>query len=275
LAWIEDKPLFGKRVLVTRSRSQASELVDKIDELGGEPYEFPVIQIRLTESAEAVQDVRAALEDAESYDWVILTSVNGVEYLFRWLDRCGIDIRRFHRSRFAAVGPKTSEALAARGVRADVLPEKYEAEGLLDSLSGHMKTGQKALLPRGDLARELLPRELKRLGIEPVGIDVYETVQADNRDPFLLEMLQKGDIHVVTFTSSSTVVNLLEALKRSGADDPAGLLSGVEIACIGPITARTAEEHGLTVTALADPSTIDGLVMALADRRLHHERRTD
>jgi uroporphyrinogen III methyltransferase/synthase len=275
LAWIENKPLFGVRVLVTRARSQASELVEKIDELGGEPYEFPVIETRFSQSAAAVDAIQAAVAHAESYDWVVLSSVNGVDYFFRWLERTGTDIRRFHRARFAAVGPQTADALTARGVRADVLPEKFRAEGLLESLAQAMKPGQKALLPRGDLARDVLPRELRRLGVEPVEIDVYETVLAGSRDPFLVEMLREGEIHAVTFTSSSTVVNLLEALRRCGVGDPAALLRGVDIVCIGPVTAQTAEEHGLHVTALAATSTIDGLVQALIESRLHQERRTD
>lgn len=267
LAWIEKKPLFGTRVLVTRARSQASELTDKIDDLGGEPYEFPVIETRMPESDAAVQAAKDAIGAAETYDWVLLTSVNGVEYFYRWLDLCGIDIRRFHRARFAAVGPKTAEALAARGLRADVLPEKFLAEGLLETLAGEMKAGQRALLPRGDLARETLPRELEKRGVAAVEIDVYETVQADSQDPFLLEMLETGEIHAVTFTSSSTVTNLLQALRRLGAENPSALLDGVDVACIGPITARTAEENGLKVTAVAESSTIDGLVDALCKLR--------
>ncbi|MBW5447842.1 uroporphyrinogen-III C-methyltransferase [Cohnella sp. CFH 77786] len=265
LAWIERKPLFGKRVLVTRARSQASELADKIDELGGEPYEFPVIETRLPTEEAAVQAVRDAIRAAETYDWVILTSENGVAFFFRWLDLCDSDIRKFHRARFAAIGPKTAEALALRGVRADVVAEQFRAEGLLESLAGEVKPGQTALLPRGDLARETLPAELGRQGVKTVEIDVYETVLAHGRDPFLLEMLENGEIHAVTFTSSSTVVNLLDALRRLGAEDPAALLRSAEIACIGPITARTAEENGLLVTVTAETATIDGLVKALCD----------
>jgi uroporphyrinogen III methyltransferase/synthase len=275
LAWLEEKPLFGLRVLVTRARSQASELAQKIDELGGEPYEFPVIETRLPESPEAAKAVREALAEPESYDWVVFTSVNGVDYFFRWLNSIESDIRRFHRARFAAVGPKTAEALAVRGVRAQVLPEQFRAEGLLESLADRIKPGQKALLPRGNLAREMLPRELERLGIRAVEMDVYETVPTESRDPFLLEMIQNREIHAVTFTSSSTVVSLLDALRRLGAEKPAELLRDVDIACIGPVTARTAEEHGLRVTALAQSSTIDSLVQALADMRSHHERRSD
>jgi uroporphyrinogen III methyltransferase / synthase len=266
LAWIERKPLFGQRVLVTRARSQASELVERIDELGGETYEFPVIETRLPQAEEAVQAIDNALAVAEKYDWVMLTSLNGVEYFYHWLDRCGIDIRRFHRAKFAAVGPKTADALAKRGIRADLLPESFRAEGLLDRLGEWLEPGQTALLPRGDLARETLSNELRARDIRTVEIDVYETILSAPRDLWLPEMLANGEIHVITFTSSSTVVNLLEALKQLGIDNPAESLSNIEIACIGPVTAKTAEEHGLKVTIVPDKATIEGLVQALVAR---------
>ncbi|MFC5402101.1 uroporphyrinogen-III C-methyltransferase [Cohnella soli] len=267
LAWVERKPLFGRRVLVTRARAQASELVERIDELGGEPYEFPVIETRLPTSAGEIARIESAFAQAEIYDWVMLTSVNGVDYFYRWLDRCGVDIRKFARAKFAAVGPKTAAALAARGVRADLLPESFRAEGLLDSLEGLIAPGQTALLPRGDLARETLSAELRAKGVRTVEIDVYETSMCVPSDPWLPEMLAGGEIHVVTFTSSSTVVNLIRALKELGMEDPIRALNGVDIACIGPVTARTAEEHGLTVTIMPDEYTIDGLVEALVAGR--------
>ncbi|MFC5529295.1 uroporphyrinogen-III C-methyltransferase [Cohnella yongneupensis] len=267
LAWVEKKPLFGQRVLVTRARSQASELVAMLDDQGAETYEFPVIETRLPDSPEGVQAIQRALEVADSFDWVILTSVNGVDYFFRWLDREAVDIRRFHSAKFAAVGPKTAEALAHRGIRADLLPESYQAEGLLDRLNGLVKPGQKALLPRGDLARELLPKALKEHGVEAVEIDVYETALAAPRDMWLAEMLASKEIHVITFTSSSTVVNLLEALKQIGIADPVAALNGIDIVCIGPVTAKTAEQHGLRVAVMPQHATIDGMVTALVEHR--------
>jgi len=267
LSWIENKPLFGQRVLITRARTQASELVAKIDELGGETYEFPVIEMKLPTSAEALQAIEQALGQADAYDWVILTSINGVEHFFLWLDRFGIDIRRFHQAKFAAVGPKTADALASRGIRADLLPESFRAESLLDSLEGVIAPGQLALLPRGDLAREILPRELKAKGVRTVEIDVYETVLSAPRDLWLPEMLANGEIHVITFTSSSTVTNLIEALRRLGIQNPAEALQNIEIACIGPVTAKTAEDCGLKVSVMPENYTIDGLVEALVDRR--------
>lgn len=267
LSWIEKKPLFGQRFLVTRARSQASELLAKIDDLGGETYEFPVIETKLPTSDESIRAIEEALGQADAYDWVMLTSVNGVEYFFKWLERCGIDIRRFHRAKFAAVGPKTAEALASRGIRADLLPESFRAEGLLDSLDNQIAAGQLALLPRGDLARETLPKELEERGVRAVEIDVYETALSAPRDLWLPEMLANGEIHVITFTSSSTVINLLEALRQLGVKNPAEALKPIEIACIGPVTAKTAEENGLRVTIMPEKYTIDGLVEALVERR--------
>ncbi|CAI6082316.1 uroporphyrinogen-III C-methyltransferase [Cohnella sp. JJ-181] len=267
LKWIESKPLFGWRVLVTRARSQASELAERIDDLGGEPYVFPVIDtVRQSDPAEA-ERIKAALLEADRYDWVILTSAAGVEHFFSWLAETRVDIRRFARARFAAVGPKTSDALAARGIVPDVIPSEYQAEGLLESLADKLAPGQRALLPRGDLARELLPDELARAGVECVELDVYENRLVVPEEDLLAEMLRDGEIHAVTFTSSSTVVNLLKALRRLGVEQPAELLAGCVIACIGPITARTAEAHGLRVTLTAETSTIEGLLAAMLKHR--------
>ncbi|RAP77851.1 uroporphyrinogen-III C-methyltransferase [Paenibacillus montanisoli] len=268
LQWYERKPLFGTRVLITRARAQSSDLAERIEELGGEPCEFPVIETRFPAGAETVADVEQALRDAEQYDWLMFTSVNGVDYFFDWLSRLRIDIRSFHRARVAAVGPKTAEALEKRGLFVDVLPVKFQADELLGSLSGQLIEGQRVLLPRGDLAREVLPRELKAKGLIPVEIDVYETVLADNQDQETLELLKKRSVHVITFASSSTVTNLFEVLRRVGVSDPLELLQGIDIACIGPITAKTAEEAGLTVTIQPEDATIDGLIDAIAESRL-------
>lgn len=267
LKWIESKPLFGWRVLVTRARSQASELAERIDDLGGEPYVFPVIETVRQQQPIEIARIHAALAEAGSYDWVILTSVSGVEHFWAWLAETRTDIRRFAKARFAAVGPKTAEALLARGVISEALPAKYQAEGLLDSLGGQLAPGQRALLPRGDLAREVLPDELAKAGVEAVELDVYENRLVVQEDDTLAEMLANGEIHAITFTSSSTVVNLLEALRRIGIDRPAEKLAGCVVACIGPITARTAEELGLRVTLTAEEATIEGLLEAMSKHR--------
>lgn len=267
LRWYENKPLFGMRILVTRARAQASELADQIESMGGEPCEFPVIETLEPSKADAIETLRTNLEQAESYAWVMFTSVNGVDYFFRWLQKFNIDIRRFHGARLAAVGPKTAEALRMRGLTFEELPVKFQAEGMLEQLDPLLKAGERVLLPRGDLAREVLPRELAAKGLEAVQLDVYETVLADTQDELALEWLREKQIHMITFTSSSTVTNLLELLKRRGIDNPAEHLAGIPIASIGPITSKTVMDSGLTVTVEPDHSTIDSLIDAIAAYR--------
>ncbi|MEF2968007.1 uroporphyrinogen-III C-methyltransferase [Paenibacillus sp. M1] len=264
LKWAENLPLFGKRILVTRSRSQASELVRQIEDLGGEPYEFPVIDFEMP-AGDTLNHTDQALGRLEEYDWAFFTSANGVEFFFKHLERLGKDIRSLHKARIAAVGPATKEALREYGIAAEELPDKFQAEGLLEAFGEELKPGQQVLLPRGDLARSWLPEALLRQGLEVTDAVMYATVSAAEEDLPLVNMLNKGRIHAVTFTSSSTVTNFLAALKAMGFDDPVGILDGVEIACIGPVTAKTAEDAGLTVGTLAEEATIDSLVAALCD----------
>ncbi|CAH1204158.1 Siroheme synthase [Paenibacillus plantiphilus] len=268
LNWYERKPLFATRVMVTRARAQSSDLSDRIEELGGEPCEFPVIETREPANPAVVGAIETALRNADRYDWLIFTSVNGVEYFFGYLKKLGIDIRAFHKARIAAVGPKTAEALERRGLLIDVLPVIFQAEGLLDSLSESMKPGQCALLPRGDLAREVLPRQLEARGLQAVEIDVYETIIAEDQEEETLKLLVDGKVDVITFASSSTVTNLLAVMRRMGIEEPQQVLNGIEIACIGPLTAKTAVEAGLTVTIQPEDATIDALIDAIATARL-------
>ncbi|OBZ12424.1 uroporphyrinogen-III C-methyltransferase [Bacillus sp. FJAT-26390] len=263
LRWYENKPLFGMRVLVTRARSQASELADQIELLGGEPCEFPVIETVEPSDPAAIESLRKQLEQAEHYQWLMFTSVNGVEYFFGWLRKFRIDMRRFVAAKIAAVGPKTAEALAKRGLVVEELPAKFHAEGLLEHLGPQLRAGERVLLPRGDLAREVLPRELKAMGLIPTEIDVYETVLADQQEELALEWIREKEIHLITFTSSSTVTNLLEVLRRKGVTDPVELLSDIPIASIGPITTQTAIEAGLKVAIEPEDSTLDGLLQAM------------
>ncbi|MFF2910877.1 uroporphyrinogen-III C-methyltransferase [Paenibacillus sp. NPDC057934] len=273
LMWAEALPLFGKRILVTRSRSQASELVDRIEELGGEPYEFPVIETIMPEGEEKKAIIAEALGALAAYDWVFFTSVNGVEFFFRHLEELGADIRRLYRARIAAVGPATARALAQRGLVSEALPERFQAEGLVEKFGAELQPGQKVLLPRGDLARDWLPDKLKELGLQVTEADTYETVVTGEDDDELLKLLEEGRVHVVTFTSSSTVRNFLTILKRMGVQDPLPLLANVKVACIGPLTQKTAEEAGLTPGLLAEESTLEALVQELcrwnAETRQH------
>ncbi|WP_312001404.1 uroporphyrinogen-III C-methyltransferase [Paenibacillus forsythiae] len=260
LKWAEELPLFGKRIVVTRARSQASELVDRIEELGGEPYEFPVIETIMPESVETREAVASALAKLPEYDWVFFTSTNGVEFFFRHLAELKADIRGLSRARIAAIGPATAEALAQRGLVAEELPTRFQAEGLIEACGEKLLPGQKALLPRGDLARDWLPQKLTELGLAVTEIDTYETIVTGEDDEELKKLLEEGRIHAVTFTSSSTVHNFLGILKRMGMEDPLPLLEKVKIACIGPLTQQTAVEAGLAPGLLAGEATIDSLV---------------
>lgn len=264
LKWAEDMPLFGSRILVTRSRSQASSLVYQIEELGGEAYEYPVIDFAWPQG-ESLQHAQEALQGLNTFDWTIFTSVNGVEFFFRHLLELGLDIRSMHRSRIIAVGPATKDALREHGLTSEELPGTFQAEGLLETFGPMLKPGQKVLLPRGDLARSWLPGELRRLGLEVVEAVMYETVPAGEDDEELLRLLGKGAIHAITFTSSSTVTYFMKALRGMGVDDPAEALSKVTVACIGPVTAETASAAGLHVDLIADESTIHSLVQSLVE----------
>ncbi|MNS22115.1 Uroporphyrinogen-III C-methyltransferase [compost metagenome] len=268
LKWAESLPLFGKRILVTRSRSQASELVEKIEDLGGEPYEFPVIETRLPESEESKRDVAEAMTQLSSYDWVFFTSVNGVEYFFEHLNRLGKDVRSLYGARIVAVGPATKDELQRRGIIAESLPERFQAEGLAEAYGQQLVAGQNVFLPRGNMARAWLPEFLREKGLSVTEAVTYETVAVSEEDDELLKLIEKGRIHAITFTSSSTVRNLVEALRRMGLKDPVQALRNAAIACIGPVTAKTAEEYGFKVTMVAGEATLDGIIHSLCDWNL-------
>jgi uroporphyrinogen III methyltransferase/synthase len=268
LAWIEKKPLFGRRVLVTRARSQASELVDLIDEMGGEPVEFPVIRLQPPSRPEALRALDKALAELGSFDWAIFTSANGVDFFFRRLRELGLDIRNMAKARIAAIGPKTAEALLERGLIAEVLPSKFQGEGLLEAIVAGLQPGQQVLLPTADIAGDFLPAKLAELGLQVTEVDVYENVLAVEDGNDVVEMLRNHDIQIVTFTSSSTVTNLVQALRQLGVENPIELLQSMEIACIGPQTAETLKGLGLPITYMAEEATIASLAKSMVRKEL-------
>lgn len=256
LRWFEDQPLFGKRVLVTRSREQTSVLSEKLENLGAEAWEYPTIKIKEPDDWTALDK---AVANAGMYNWIIFTSVNGVKAFFQRLRAQKLDIRSLKEAKICAIGPKTAEALEERGLLVDVMPEVFRAEAVLEALQGRIQSGDKILLPRADLARQVLVDSLKRLGAQVDEVVAYQTVLADATDTqLLLEKLRAGEIHVLTFTSSSTVTNFLQLLGEHRQ-----LLQGITVACIGPITAETAKKNGLSVDICAEQYTIDGLVEAI------------
>ncbi len=251
-------PLAGKRVLVTRPRAQASKLCDKLAALGAQPILFPTIEIAPLQDFSALD---RAIRELDTYQWLILTSVNGVSAFWDRLACAGRDASALAGIQVAAIGPATAQALAARGVQARFVPEEYVAEAILDGI-GDVR-GQRILLPRADIAREALAVELARRGAQVDEIAAYRTLPAQP-DPEGLASLERG-VDAITFTSSSTVRNFVALL---GSDAwarytvPGGQDRPV-IACIGPITAQTARELGLPVDVMASEYTMDGLIAAL------------
>jgi uroporphyrinogen III methyltransferase/synthase len=263
LNWYEKKPLFGRRVLVTRARNQASELAERIDDLGGEPYEFPAIDIRQPTDLTTLELLDQALLRIEEYDWIMFTSVNGVDYFFLRMKQLGIDIRRMSKAKIAAVGPKTEEALSNRGLMTVALPASFQAAGLLNTVLYELKPGQEVLLPRADLARDDLPDQLKQLGLNVTSVHVYNNVVCSEGIEELIELLRRGGIHIATFTSSSTVNNVCRLLEEHTGSKAAELLASTKIACIGPVTAKTMISWGLHIDYMAEEATIESLIKAI------------
>jgi uroporphyrinogen III methyltransferase/synthase len=262
LRWFEDRFLFGQRVLVTRTREQASMLSTRLRALGAEAIELPTIRIVPPEDWAPLD---AVIGELLSYDWIVFTSVNGVKTFWERLNVAGLDARALHGVRLAAIGPATAAELEARGLRADYVPGEYVAEAVAAGL-GEIN-GQRVLLPRADIARPALADLLREGGAEVVEVAAYRTLQPDAEPNELRDMLAR--VTVATFTSSSTVRNLAAMAHDAGLDLPQALAQAT-IACIGPITASTARELDLPVHVVAKEYTIDGLVEAL----IRHIRET-
>lgn len=254
LNWFEKKPLFGKRILVTRSREQASVLSEALEALGAEPVEFPTISVA---EPEDFGPLDRAIEGLGRYKWVIFTSVNGVDAFLKRLRYNRKDIRGLYGARLCAIGPKTREALEKNGLIVDYVPVEFRAEEILKVLQGKVAPGDRVLLPRADIARKILPEALKGLGAVVDEVTTYRTLAGEGQAGRVAEMLKKGEIHVITFTSSSTVRNFVQML---GMPDLQDLLAGVTVACIGPVTADTATELDVKVDLVAGEYTIEGLV---------------
>jgi len=257
LSWFENKPLSGKRILVTRAREQASLLSEKITALGGEPLEFPTIML---EDPEDWSLVDRCIEELERYNWVIFTSVNGVEYFFRRLRHQGRDIRALHRAHLCAIGPKTREALEGYGLLVEYVPTEYRAEEIAAGLRGKITPGERVLLPRAREARKVLPEMLRKMGAHVEDVAVYRTVPVTDKGETLKNMIHRGEIDLVTFTSSSTVRNFMHLI---GEHSFGTLEKRPVTACIGPITADTARRLNLPVDIQAEVYTIDGLIEAI------------
>ncbi len=262
LNWFERKPLFGRRIVVTRSREQASEFGRRLREEGAEVIEFPTIELLPPESFAPLDEAIGRLKE---FGWIIFTSANGVNFFSQRLEVAGLDSRALSGAKICAIGPGTAEALRALGLRADLVPGDYRAEGVVEGLEGEDLRGVKVLIPRAERARELLPEELKRRGALVEVIPAYRTLPSKGKPEEharLIEDLKQGRIDMVTFTSSSTVENFLSAFPPCEAKE---LTKGVAVAAIGPITAKRAEELGLRVSLTPERYTIGALSEAIID----------
>jgi len=257
LRWFDNRPLFGKRILVTRARHQAGALSRLLSERGAQPIELPAIGIqKIADSG----DLDAAIGNLPAYQWVIFTSTNGVEAFFERLEALKLDSRALCRLKVGAIGPATAQALRARGIIPDFVPEVYSSKGLIAGLKSYPVRGKRFLLPRADIADEELTRGVRELGAEVHEVAAYRTVAEPEALAQARRMLLAGDIHITTFTSSSAVSNLVAAFQG----DPAAINSS-KVACIGPKTAETAAKAGLRVDIIASEHTMPGLAAAIED----------
>ncbi len=264
LAWFDNRPLFGKRIVITRARAQASGLVAQLTELGAHCIEIPTIEISPPDD---ISPLESAIQGIEAYDWVVLTSVNGVRFFFDTLFSLGKDVRTLGHLKFACIGPVTRDRLRDYGIVCDILPETYRAESVVEAFSHSDIQGKNILLPRARMARTILPEELAKMGARVHEVTAYETrLNADGKKE-LLTLLKQHEIDVVTFTSSSTVSNFMSLIDPVDRD----LMKRLITASIGPITSDTLRSFGREPDIEAAEYTIQGLVDAL----LNYYERND
>ena len=253
----EGQPLAGKHIAITRPREQAAALAERLEALGARVTLLSAIRIAPVEDYAPLD---AAIARLNSYDWLVFTSVNGVRAFAERLAATGHSWADRGLTRVAAIGPATAHALGDAGVSVDLTPDEYVAEGILEGLG--MVAGQRLLLARADIARRSLADGLRLRGAEVEEVAAYRTVAEPVAPDLLRHVLLEDRVDAITFTSSSTVRGLLDGLNAMGRD-PRVTLDGVALAAIGPITAATLREHGLTPAFVAEEYTIPGLTSAL------------
>lgn len=250
-------PLAGKRIVVTRALAQAEGLSSLLRQFGADVIDAPVIEIHPPDSYEALD---AALNTILDYDWLILTSVNGVEAMFSRLEPLGLSVDSLQHLKIAAIGPATEERIQDHGLVVDIVPQRYIAEEVVRSLRKLTK-GEKVLLVRAKVARDVIPEELRQAGAEVDVVEAYQTVVPEDAKKRLQSIFSEdGPVDAITFTSSSTVKNFLSLIT---ATDVPGKLAKVKFASIGPVTSDALREFGLPVHVEADEYTMEGLAQAI------------
>lgn len=263
-----NKPLHGHRVLVGRARHQAGALASSLRKLGAQIIEIPFIEIRQPHS---FRPLDTTLRSLDNYSWLILTSVNGVEAMWDRLKKLRIGNTQLAHLQIAAIGPATKNAIEKRGLKVNVVPEEYVAESVVTALRQNV-SGERVLLVRAKVARDVIPRELQQAGAHVDVIEAYETIVPKSSGARLRSVLNnpKRKPDVITFTSSSTVKNFVGLLESTGKRNQGhlrytGMLDGIKLASIGPVTSGTLRELGLPVDIEAREYTIPGLVEAIAE----------
>ena len=257
LNWFEKKPLFGKGIVITRPKEQAEEFASLLRAQGAKVIYFPTIKVVPTKQW---RNLDRAIGNIESYQWIIFTSVNGVNFFFNRLKVLGRDIRDLKRVRICTIGPATAGVIEERGIRVDLVPESFIAEEVVRAFQDKEISGRRILLPRAEIARDVIPEGLTKLGAQVDVITVYCTVSSGVEKAKLEGFIKKGDVDVITFTSPSTLTNFMEIMGKDFT-----LPADIRIACIGPVTAEAATKAGLKMDIMREPYTIPGLVEGLVD----------
>ena len=253
----DKKPLSGKKILITRARDQAAAFASSLRDLGAEVIELPTIEIVPPTSWKGLD---RAIDQIASYDWLIFTSANGVNFFWQRLEERGKGPRLPSSLKVCAIGPATAYQLKEKGIEVDYTPKEFVAEAILKGFEKMVLKGRHILLARARQARDILPKGLRQMGAKVDVVEVYRTVKPKGGSKRLKGLLTKGKIDAITFTSSSTVNHFAELLKK---EDLQKLLKDIAIACIGPITARTAKGWRIRVQIQPKQYTIPALTQAI------------
>ncbi|MDP1808969.1 MAG: uroporphyrinogen-III C-methyltransferase [Actinomycetota bacterium] len=258
LAWFEKKPLFGRRVLVTRAADQAGALAAGLESAGAEVVEFPTIDILPVDDSSLVDQAVAEMAGGQQFDWLIFTSANTVDFFFKRVAAAGRDARLLSGAKIAVVGSATAARLKSAGLTADLIPSDFRAEGLIEEFKRLSLDGTRILMPRAREAREILPEALRNMGAEVTVAPVYKNVPANPPVEEIKEALISGRIDFITFTSGSTVKNFAALIGPDGTLPET--VGKAKVAAIGPVTAKAVEKAGLAVDLMPKDSTIPALI---------------
>lgn len=262
------KPLYGKRILITRAQKQSSEFSSLLKKNGADVIECPMIEIVPPRSWRGVDQ---AIEEIDKYDWLIFTSANGVDFFFDRLKKKRKTLRSLSSLKVCAIGPATSSRLSQRKIPVHLMPKEFVAESVIEAFKRESIKGRRILLARAQKARDLLPKGLEEMGAKVDVVEVYRTIKPRRGPGRLRRILKEGKVDLITFTSSSTVNHFVELLK---GEDIKSLLKGVLIACIGPVTSKTAMRWGMRVQIQPRDYTIQGLTRAIVGyfKAIGHKR---